>query len=79
MEEVWKQKWEAEAEAVDGRFEEAEVEAKEKLTTVPSLAVTMMTWASLQVGGRIGRDSAPMIRPRSEPNLPFVLQTLLSL
>ena len=30
---------EAEAEAVDGRLEEAEAEAKEKLTTVPSLVV----------------------------------------
>ena len=30
---------EAEAEAVDGRLKEAEAEAKEKLTTVPSLVV----------------------------------------
>ena len=35
LEEAWKRMWEVEAEAVDGRLEEAE--AKEKLTAVPSL------------------------------------------
>ena len=37
MEEAWKQKREAEADTVEGRLEEAEAEAKEKLTAVPSL------------------------------------------
>ena len=40
LEEAWKRKWEAEAEAVEGRLEEAEAEAKEKFTTVPSLLET---------------------------------------
>ena len=45
MEEAWKRKREAEAEAeaVEGRLEEAE--AKEKLTTVPSL-VKSLTYSS---------------------------------
>ena len=47
MEEAWKRKREAEAEeeAVDGRLKEAEVEAKEKLTAVPSL-VKSLTYSS---------------------------------
>ena len=37
LEEALKRKWEAEAEAVDGKLKEAEAEAKEKLTAVASL------------------------------------------
>ena len=41
LEEAWKRK--REAEAVEGRLEEAE--AKEKLTAVPSLLATPLAWA----------------------------------
>ena len=49
MEEAWKRKREAEAEAVDGRLKEAEAEAKEKLTAVASLLKTpkISRWTDL--------------------------------
>ena len=51
MEEAWKRKQEAEAEieaeAVEGRLEEADAEAKEKLTAVPSLVIIL--WGFLTI------------------------------
>ena len=51
MEEAWKRKQEAEAEAVDGRLEEAEAEAKEKFTAVASLVFSL--FGSLGFAGTV--------------------------